>query len=84
MQACRIYKSTSNTSYAIQLQQVLSEAATEAEAAARLDGRWDQLATDMMQIAGLPETGNTPAQEVEYTHDNEEVVATCSAISGSS
>lgn len=63
---------------------MLSDAASQARAAAGADNTWQQLAADMEQIAGLPETGNTPQQESEFTQDDRQVVRICASLTGPS
>lgn len=84
VQACQVFRSTSaggsNTASATEVQRAFARAATDAQAATRLDHRWQQLANDLTQFAGLPETGVTPQQQAEAVQDTQRINATCAAL----
>jgi len=79
-QACLTYESTGTALFAIPTELLLANAASQGKEAAKQDSHWSQFASALQEIAGLPETGNTPAQQAQYTQDNHQVTGICSGL----
>lgn len=79
--ACETFNSPTST--AVAMSQMLGMAASDARSAAQSDPRWQPFAAELTQYAGLPETGNTPAQETEGTQDKQAITSTCSTLTRS-
>ena len=78
-QACRTWQSSASQDSAVG-SGTIKEAAAQAETSAGLDPTWGTLASAMVFVASLPETGNSPTDVAKSNADLATIESQCSGL----
>jgi Phage tail lysozyme len=79
VRACRTWN-RSESQFADVAARTVRTAAAQAAVAARADGRWSVLATDLRFLASRPETGNDATDVAQGAVDSNAVTASCQSL----